>query len=76
MCSRPPSTGGRVTVVDNSTFFDTRDYFKERIEWLPDTHKANRFESALKVARSVSDEKVPLGIFYQVKKPTFESNFE
>jgi len=57
------------------TFFDTRDYFKKRMYWIDEKHNAGRFDSALKVARSVSDEKVPLGIFYQVKKPTFESNF-
>ncbi len=57
------------------TFFDTREYYKERTYWLDESHKANRLDSAFKVARSVSDEKVPLGIFYQVEKPTFESNF-
>ncbi len=57
------------------TFFDTREYYQERIEWLDDKHNKTRLDSALRVARSVSDKKVPLGIFYQVEKPTFESNF-
>jgi 2-oxoglutarate/2-oxoacid ferredoxin oxidoreductase subunit beta len=57
------------------TFFDTREYYKERVYWLDEKHNAKRIDSAFKVARSVSDEKVPLGIFYQVEKPTFESNF-
>jgi 2-oxoglutarate ferredoxin oxidoreductase subunit beta len=57
------------------TFFDTREYYKERVYWLDDKHNATRLDSALKVARSLSDTKVPLGIFYQVEKPTFESNF-
>jgi 2-oxoglutarate ferredoxin oxidoreductase subunit beta len=57
------------------TFFDTREYYKERVYWLDEKHKANRLDSAFKIARTTSDEKVPLGIYYQVEKPTFESNF-
>jgi 2-oxoglutarate/2-oxoacid ferredoxin oxidoreductase subunit beta len=57
------------------TFFDTREYYKERVYWLDEKHNAKRLDSAFKVARSVSDTKVPLGIYYQVEKPTFESNF-
>lgn len=54
------------------TFFDTREYYKERMKWLPKTHKKENLDAAFKVARSASDEKVPLGIFYQVEQPTFE----
>ena len=57
------------------TFFDTREYYKNRIHWLDSTHNPKRLDAAFKVARSVSDDQVPLGIFYQVEKPTFESNF-
>lgn len=54
------------------TFFDTKEYYQERVHWLTKTHKKESLDSAFKVARSVSEEKVPLGIFYQVSEPTFE----
>lgn len=54
------------------TFFDTRDHFKERIKWIPKTHNAKNYDAAMKAAGSITDKKVPLGVFYQVKKPTFE----
>jgi len=54
------------------TFFDTRDRFNEVTYWLDKKHNVKRLDSAMKAARNVSDEKVPLGILYQVEKPTFE----
>lgn len=55
------------------TFFDTREYYKERVEWIDaTTHDKTNYEEALRLARSASDSKVPLGIFYQVEKPSFE----
>jgi 2-oxoglutarate ferredoxin oxidoreductase subunit beta len=55
------------------TFFDTRDYYKERISWTDENdHDTTNLDAAFALARSVSDEKVPLGIFYQVEQPTFE----
>jgi 2-oxoglutarate ferredoxin oxidoreductase subunit beta len=54
------------------TFFDTRDHFNKAVYWLDEKHNAKRIDSAMKVARSMSDENVPLGILYQVEKPTFE----
>jgi 2-oxoglutarate ferredoxin oxidoreductase subunit beta len=54
------------------TFFDTRDHFNKSVYWLDAKHNPKRLDSAMKVARSMSDENVPLGILYQVEKPTFE----
>lgn len=55
------------------TFFDTREHYKERNTWLDEsTHDVADLDAAFALARSTSDEKVPLGIFYQVQKPTFE----
>lgn len=57
------------------TFFDTREYYRDRVYRLSPEHKASRFSSALKVATEPIDKKVPLGLFYRVDKPTFESTF-
>ncbi len=54
------------------TFFDTREYYKERVYWLDEKHKKGNLDSAFKVARMNTEEKVPCGIIYQTKKPTFE----
>jgi 2-oxoglutarate ferredoxin oxidoreductase subunit beta len=52
------------------SFFDTRDYFKERIFWR-DGSPATDVDEAIKLSRK-EGEKIPLGIFYDVEKPTFE----
>ncbi len=53
------------------TFFDTRDHYKNIIEWLPEDFPNSDLEVAIAKVREVG-EKVPIGIFYQVLKPTFE----
>ena len=53
------------------TFFDTRDYFKERVYWLDENLTKNDLGAAINKVQE-KEEKVPLGIFYQVEKPTFE----
>jgi 2-oxoglutarate ferredoxin oxidoreductase subunit beta len=52
------------------TFFDTRDYFKERVFWREGGPATNPDE-AIKLSRK-EGEKIPLGVFYSVEKPTFE----
>jgi 2-oxoglutarate ferredoxin oxidoreductase subunit beta len=52
------------------TFFDTREYFKERISMYQGLPAANPDE-AIKLARKQGDH-IPIGIFYNVEKPTFE----
>jgi len=54
------------------TFFDTRDYFKERIYWLDENFPTNDLKMAMDKAQENKDGKVPLGTFYQATKPTFE----
>jgi 2-oxoglutarate ferredoxin oxidoreductase subunit beta len=52
------------------TFFDTRDYFKERIVWT-EGEPANNIEAAMQKIKS-DGQKVPCGIFYQISRPIFE----
>lgn len=54
------------------TFFDTREYYQERVQWIDESHDRTNLDAAFDLVRSGSDTKVPLGIFYQVEKPTFE----
>ncbi len=57
------------------TFFDTREYYRERVSWLDVSHDRTSLDDAFRVVRSASDTRVPLGIFYEVERPTFESSF-
>lgn len=52
------------------TFFDTRDYFKERVVW-SEEEPAYDIEAAMPKIKG-DGEKVPCGIFYKVSRPTFE----
>lgn len=54
------------------TFFDTREFFKKNVYWLDAKHRKGNMDSAFKVARINTAEKVPCGIIYQTSKPTFE----
>ncbi len=53
------------------TFFDTREYFKERVYYISENFPSHNLSSAMELARK-HEEKVPLGIFYEADKPTFE----
>jgi 2-oxoglutarate/2-oxoacid ferredoxin oxidoreductase subunit beta len=52
------------------TFFDTRDYFKDKVFWHEENPPRNVAE-AIKLAK-IDGDRIPLGIFYDVNKPTFE----
>lgn len=54
------------------TFFDTRDYFKDKIYWIGDDFPKDNLKAAMEKVSEKIDEKVPLGIFYQTNKSTFE----
>ncbi|MEK7669584.1 MAG: thiamine pyrophosphate-dependent enzyme [Patescibacteria group bacterium] len=60
------------------TFFDTRDYFKDKVYWIGEDFPTNDLKVAMeKISENAEDlpaqaGKVPLGIFYKVDKPTFE----
>ncbi len=53
------------------TFFDTRDYFKDKLYWLAEGNPRNDLNEALNLVTN-DDGRVPLGIFYDVSKETFE----
>jgi 2-oxoglutarate ferredoxin oxidoreductase subunit beta len=57
------------------TFFDTREYYQERVQWIDESHDRTNLDAAFNLVRSGNESKVPLGIFYQVEKPTFEESF-
>ncbi|HTY39950.1 MAG TPA: thiamine pyrophosphate-dependent enzyme [Candidatus Paceibacterota bacterium] len=53
------------------TFYDTRDFYKEHVYWIPeDFPKTDRAAAIAKVTEG--GDRTPLGIFYDVSKPTFE----
>lgn len=54
------------------TFFDSRDYFKENTFWIDAPFPTKDINMAMQKANEKIGGKVPLGIFYQVEKPTFE----
>lgn len=53
------------------TFFDTREHFKNTIEWLPENSPKDDLSFAMNTVIP-RFEKTPLGIFYDVQKPAFE----
>lgn len=54
------------------TFFDTRDHFKEKVYWIGEDFPTNDLKKAMEKVSENTDNKVPLGIFYKIEKPTFE----
>jgi 2-oxoglutarate/2-oxoacid ferredoxin oxidoreductase subunit beta len=46
------------------TFFDSRDYFKDRIYWIDENKPKNDLNEALRQVMTV-EEKVALGVFYE-----------
>ncbi len=54
------------------TYFDTRDHFRDHTEWIPEETTRNNFGVAIENVRTMG-EKTKLGIFYQIEKPTFET---
>jgi 2-oxoglutarate/2-oxoacid ferredoxin oxidoreductase subunit beta len=52
------------------TFFDTREDFKNKIYWLDASYQPNDLKSAIEKVSET--DRIPLGIFYQTEKPTFE----
>jgi len=52
------------------SFNDTRDYFKERVYWIDSNLPKNDLKWAMEKVQE--KEKIPLGIFYKVDRPTFE----
>ncbi|MFA6552155.1 MAG: thiamine pyrophosphate-dependent enzyme [Candidatus Paceibacterota bacterium] len=57
------------------TFFDTREYFKDRIYWIDEKIPTNNLGQAIEIVRK-ENGKTPLGIFYNVEKTTFEEELD
>jgi 2-oxoglutarate ferredoxin oxidoreductase subunit beta len=58
------------------SFFDTRDYYKQRIYWIDESQPRNDRNKAMQLANSDDQEKTPLGIIYQVERETFEEQLK
>ena len=58
------------------TFFDTRDYFKDRVYWIGNNFPTNDLKVAMEKVSSNENEKIPLGVFYKVEKKTFEEEIQ
>ncbi len=67
------------------TFYDTRDYYKERMYWIDENEPKDNLAHAMEAVRGATDggggsgsgnDKVPLGIFYRVEQPTFEEQLK
>jgi len=54
------------------TFFDSRDYFKERVYWIDENLPTDDLKNAMDRVLANENGKVPLGVFYKVSRPTFE----
>lgn len=60
------------------TFYDTRDYYKDRVYWIDENEPKDDLARAMEKVQGgggsggTSGDKIPLGIFYSVGKPTFE----
>lgn len=52
------------------TFFDTRDFFKEIIYWIDENLPKDDLHQAMRIV--TEEEKIPLGIFFDITRPTFE----
>lgn len=57
-------------VTFNKTF--THQFFQENCYWL-ENHNVQDKETALKKAWEFGPKQIPLGIFYQIEKPSYES---
>jgi 2-oxoglutarate ferredoxin oxidoreductase subunit beta len=62
------------------SFHDFKDYAEERIYKLDSNHDTSDFRAALKKAQEWDysvrkDAKIPIGVFYKTKRPTFEEQW-
>jgi len=53
------------------TFFDTREFFKDRLYWIDEKLPTDNLGRAMDLVRN-EDGRTPLGIFYKADRPTFE----
>lgn len=55
------------------TFYDTRQALRQRVYKL-EGHDAGDFKAAVELA--MESERIPIGVLYEVEKPTFEESFK
>lgn len=55
------------------TFFNTYQLFREKVFKIDGSHDSTNFEAALKLAQL--EDKLPIGVFYKVERPTLEDHF-
>ncbi|MCR4275482.1 MAG: thiamine pyrophosphate-dependent enzyme [Candidatus Wolfebacteria bacterium] len=55
------------------TFYDTRDFYKDHTYWIDKKYPSQKLETAIKKV-TAQEEKIALGVFYKVEKPTFEES--
>ena len=53
------------------SLFDTREEYKDKLYQIDESHPTDDFDEAIKKVQERGD-KIPLGIFYSVERPTFE----
>jgi 2-oxoglutarate/2-oxoacid ferredoxin oxidoreductase subunit beta len=54
------------------TFFDTREFFKDKLYWIDADFAKTDLKAAMTKVSEKQENKIPLGIFYEISKPTFE----
>ncbi len=58
------------------TFFNTYNFYNQYVREIPPSHPRENLEAALELARrwdyGEKAQEIPIGIFYQIKRPTFE----
>lgn len=55
------------------TFFNTYQLFRERVYKIDGSHDPTDFEAALRLAQQ--EDRLPIGVFYRVERPTLEDYF-
>lgn len=65
-----------VDILQPCTTFNhvnTHEMYQKNTYYLDDTHDVTDLDAAFKKSREWGDKKIPLGIFYKVDKPSYES---
>jgi len=55
---------------------DTYEYYKQRVYKLDDQENYDKSNLLEAIKKSIEKEKIPIGIFYQVEKPTYEDGLK
>lgn len=55
---------------------NTYQYYLQRVYKLPESYQKNNLKQAIEKSLEINEEKFPLGIIYQVKKPTYTDNLD